>query len=165
MTNRSEREVVLRNQSQTPSRSPTPVQNITKNSTKTEEAHIYFQLFMKIVMFLLALYLLFIVFNGISKDVEKEVERNLEQEKIDAENCRIEYFRNFCDKNDTVPALEAKCRDWEICMNAPVRGIGKSKIAVKYFAQLLNELINPLSPKTLILFIVIVWLFIFIPKI
>ncbi|OHT03699.1 hypothetical protein TRFO_28834 [Tritrichomonas foetus] len=159
-------EIVLKEPSRSSSVTPrpkTPLQEKVVTLPAVAQAHIYFQLFMKIVLFFLGLYLFTIVFRSISKDVEKEVQKSIENDKIAAENCRKEYYINRCDK-ENLPGLAIDCNTWKICMEAPHHGIGKSRAAVKYFAQLLNELVNPLSPKTVVLFTLIFSLAIFIPR-
>ena len=69
--------------------------------------------------------------------------------------CEEEYILNKCAEKKFA-ALKERCEYLEECKNAPRQGTAQSKVAAKYFATLLNELINPLSPKTVILFALVI---------
>ncbi|KAK8888396.1 hypothetical protein M9Y10_039466 [Tritrichomonas musculus] len=148
--------------SPTPRKSVTPVNGAQKGKGESQ-FNLYFELIAKIIFLVIAIYLIFLVFNSISNDVLLEIKNQNEQYLSYIEESKKAYEDNQC-KYHKFEALEAECKRLETIINKPPPEIGKSKVAVRYFATLINELINPLSPKTVILFVLIIVLIVWIPK-
>ena len=158
----------IRVRDQSASRTPTPRKSITlagvNNNGKNDKSNTYFNLISKSVFLLLAIFLIFIVFKSISDDVWSEIGNQENEYSSYIERCKREYAENKCDDVNFYPHLHERCLELKSIINKPPPKILKSKIAVRYFATLLNELINPLSPKTVILFALIVVFVVWIPK-
>lgn len=164
MSGKENHEIVLRQSSRSPT--PTRTSNSTDNSRKRQsdsKLNLYTSFIVKILFLLFIGYLIITVFISISDDVKLEVERQNELEMQRIKKCQEEYEENRCRENK-FPALQERCKLLLECINSPRQGVGKSKVAVRYIATLFNELINPLSPKTVVLFALIIVFVVWFPK-
>jgi hypothetical protein len=112
--------------------------------------HLYFHLAVKIAMTLLVMVIALRWFRNIAVDIEHMRKSYLDLEKEEVQKCRESYFENLCDGEKILPALELFCKEKKLCMEKEIRGKPTSMVAVEYFTKLLNELIEPLSGKVLI---------------
>jgi hypothetical protein len=126
--------------------------------------HVYFQLAVKIVVTVIALSLFFIGFRHISEDIRNEQQKLLEDEHIETQKCKTQWDENRCDQPPIPPALVNFCKQQEDCMHYQPTAVPKSRIAARYIASLLNELVSELSVKTLGVLAVIFAVAIWIPK-
>lgn len=160
-------EIVVRqnsSRSQTPTPSNSLIAGGKKNKRKNgNKFNLSINLATKIIFIIFIIYLIIIVLKSISNDVAMEVERQNELDMKKIKQYEEEYIENKCSENK-YPKLQEKCKLLKERIDAPRQGVGKSRIAVRYFANLLNELINPLSPKTVILFSLIVIFVVWFPK-
>ena len=92
----------------------------------------------------------------ISHDVDLETRVHYDEELKQIADCRHDYEINKCSQDDKLPAMVQLCNKWKVCMETKPRDTTKSKIAARFTAQLINEFVNPLSPKTIITVIVLV---------
>ncbi|OHT09510.1 hypothetical protein TRFO_21556 [Tritrichomonas foetus] len=122
-----------------------------KDVIKAASVHIYFQLFIKVLITLVGLFLFIVILRSISNDIEREIQKNIQSENIEREKCKKEYDDNLCARENVPPALRGSCDAWRICMNTAPSGIGRTRAAARFCAQLINELVNPLSPKAIVL--------------
>ncbi|KAI8909238.1 Di-sulfide bridge nucleocytoplasmic transport domain-containing protein [Entophlyctis helioformis] len=61
--------------------------------------------------------------------------------------CTKAYYTNRCMPGERVPAVEAFCKEWEICMGRDPKKWG---VGAETLAEILNKLVEPLSYKTMI---------------
>ena len=136
----------------------------SREIAKAASFHIYFNLFVKIAIALIELFLVVVVLRSLSADIDREVQNNMKLEESERIMCRKEYDDNLCDRENIPPALRGSCEAWKICAQTPPSGIGKSKAAARFFAQLVNEAVNPLSPKSIVTAVIIVGLYMVFPR-
>lgn len=124
--------------------------------------HMYYQLIVKIILSIIELFLFFVVINSISSDISQEISKSFEIESIERAKCQKDYEDNFCYQDDLPLAMKGFCESWKVCSETAPSGVGKTKAAVRVIAQLINELVNPLSPKAIVVFamIIIAWMMI-----
>ena len=53
---------------------------------------------------------------------------------------------------DRIPAMEALCQEWEICMLRDPKEVGRLQVGAETLAEILNKLVDPLSYKTMVSF-------------
>jgi hypothetical protein len=112
--------------------------------------HLYFHLAVKIIVSFLVMVIALRWFRNIAGDIEHMRQVYLDLEKAEVQKCREDYFENQCDHEKILPALEGFCKDRKNCMEKEIRGKPASMVAVEYFTKLLNEMIEPLSGKVLV---------------
>ena len=119
-----------------------------KEMMKAETRRIYFHMFAKAISFFVEIFLLCIAFYGIYRDIQNAINHNHQTAKIEQNKCLQDYTDNSCDNPNIPFALQAKCQEWKICSEISPTGIGPTKITVRFIAQLINDLIEPLSAKS-----------------
>ncbi|KAI8618632.1 Brl1/Brr6 domain-containing protein, partial [Chytriomyces sp. MP71] len=71
-----------------------------------------------------------------------------------AYDCGKLYLANKCSPPEyRLPALQAVCSDWELCMTHDPHEIGRLKVGADAVAEVLNRLFEPLSLKTMVCFV------------
>jgi hypothetical protein len=76
--------------------------------------------------------------------------------------CREDYFENKCSPHERVRALDAFCTEKDKCMNRDPETTNKNtKIMAKLLAEIINDFIEPLSYKTIIMLAVMLVLVIY----
>ncbi len=64
--------------------------------------------------------------------------------------CYRDYVDNRCGSDKRLPALEAVCDNWELCMNRDPNSIGRARVSAHTFAQIFNSFIEPISYKAMV---------------
>jgi hypothetical protein len=64
--------------------------------------------------------------------------------------CTNLYLTNRCEPHLRVPAMEAACRAWELCMNRDPTVIGRIDVVAETFAGVINSFVDPISWKTMV---------------
>ena len=109
------------------------------------------KLFSRIIIFLSLIIISFRMYRILSRDIGKEIEKKNDEEQQIISQCRKEYLENGCDsKTDLIPALRDFCDEKYDCFNSSPYGVGQSKIAVRYIAQLMNEFFEVISDKAIV---------------
>ncbi|CAD6565415.1 MAG: hypothetical protein TREMPRED_001171 [Tremellales sp. Tagirdzhanova-0007] len=80
------------------------------------------------------------------KDRMQEVSVEILQEIAECTNL---YLRNRCDPTLRVPAMEAPCKTWEICMQRDPTMVGRTNVMAETFAGVINSFVDPISWKTM----------------
>lgn len=111
--------------------------------------HVILNLIVKIIFSVIGLIILLYTIMTITKDINKEMLKREENEKKKINQCIKNYNDNNCDSENMVPALKDYCQENKDCFSYSPYGVGKSKIATRYIAQLLNELFNTMSSRTI----------------
>lgn len=71
--------------------------------------------------------------------------------------CTSLYLTNRCDPSMRVPAMEAACRAWELCMNRDPTSLGRISIVAETFANVLNSFTEQISWRTMVcLYVVLI---------
>lgn len=143
-------------------KTPTPVPRMPSYS----KFHLYFQFITKIFFTVVVIFLLIVTISSISDDVKKEIEEIRNREEQKRESCRNKYNENKCylKEEDLQPFLREYCWKKRQCFEEKLKFVSKTKITVKFIAQLINEFINPLSPKALVTIALVSAIVLWIPK-
>lgn len=129
--------------------SPTPSPFKKKQNANTNELHTYFLLLEKIVFFFIIMNIIRIVFNDLSERINDQISDN----QLESDNARKQYEEYKCDSKDRYPELNSECIKLAKIIQADPRRVEKLRISIRYLSNLLNDFINPLSPKTILMFI------------
>ncbi|KAG4304836.1 hypothetical protein PORY_001889 [Pneumocystis oryctolagi] len=93
----------------------------------------------------------------IQRDVDQKVEEYSAEILQEMSLCSKEYSENRCSPDHRVPAMERACITWEKCMNRDPTVVGRAKVSAETFAEIINSFIDPISYKTMIFCILIVF--------
>ena len=166
----SEKSIIVRNGGQ----SPIPYSRSTRGTTpkplihlsSVTKFHLYFQLISKIIYTLIVLYVLVISIISISRDVNKEMEEIYQKDAKEREKCKYEFEANKCNEvtDKSPPFQRSYCRSMQYCLQEPKLFVSKTKQTVKFIAQLINEFVNPISPKALVTIALISAIVLWIPQ-
>lgn len=129
---------------------------LEKNLVDAATKHMYYTLFQKIILTIIELFLFFVVIMSIKSDINNEISKNNERGVIERRKCQKDFEDNFCDQKDLPLAMRGLCESWKLCSETAPSEIGKTKAAARVLAQLINELVNPLSPKAITMFVMII---------
>ncbi|ABN65144.2 predicted protein [Scheffersomyces stipitis CBS 6054] len=116
---------------------------------------LYLQLFFNLLLISIVLYFVFIFIKTIRADINHKLEVYISNAFAEIAKCERAYQRNNC--NRRAPLLEAKCTEWEKCMNSDPQLIGKSKITAETFADIVNGFIRPISWKSLVFLVCLIF--------
>lgn len=117
----------------------------------------YLQLFFNILLLLVILYLMFAFVSTIQRDVDQKVEEYSTEILQEMAICSKEYLENRCDPSQRVPAMEKACTAWEKCMNRDPSVVGRARVSAETFAEIVNSFIEPISYKTMIFCLLLVF--------
>jgi len=94
---------------------------------------------------------MYLTIGAIRDDVYKKQQAEVQHEMLKIEQCAKDYRINGCDPGTRLPALENYCQEKEKCLNTdPVKAVHSTTMTASIFAHILNELIEPLGFKTII---------------
>ena len=85
--------------------------------------------------------------------IKEDLERHMAQQRIvNAENvmqCYKDYTRNDCESLSHIPALDAICAEWKICMEKDPNTMLRTQESVAMAAECLNRFFETISTRTL----------------
>lgn len=117
----------------------------------------YLQLFFNISLLSILLYFLVSFIMTIQSDVNKKVEEYSAEILSEISICSKEYLENRCSPDQRVPAMQMACQAWERCMERDPAQVGRARVSAETFAEIVNSLIEPISYKTMIFCLVLVF--------
>lgn len=117
----------------------------------------YLQLFFNISLLSILLYFLVSFIMTIQADVNKKVEEYSAEILSEISICSKEYLENRCSPDQRVPAMQMACQAWERCMERDPAQVGRARVSAETFAEIVNSLIEPISYKTMIFCLVLVF--------
>ncbi|KAJ2975282.1 hypothetical protein NUW58_g8403 [Xylaria curta] len=78
------------------------------------------------------------------------------------ETCRQDYVKNKCfPEHDRVPAVKVLCEEWFACMNKDPDYLKRVQLGAKNIVEIINEIVETMSYKTIILLVLLLALFLF----
>lgn len=150
-----------------PAAAATPSAQRTPLPPAVGRFHLYFQFATKVFFTAAAVALLIAAAAAIAGDVRREVEEQRGAEERRRTECRAEYDANRCGERaeeELPPYLREFCWKKRRCAEEASKFVSKTRVTVKFVAHLLNEFINPLSPKTLVTIALLCAIVMWIPK-
>ncbi|KAI1296414.1 hypothetical protein F5Y03DRAFT_292901 [Xylaria venustula] len=76
--------------------------------------------------------------------------------------CQADYKANMCSPVEKrLPAIAQLCDEWEVCMAQNPDHVKKVQLGAKNIVEIINEIVDALSYKSLVLLILILILFLF----
>lgn len=118
---------------------------------------LYLQLLFNILIVGLIAYFVIIFITTIRADINNKLELYVTDSLQEISRCSKEFYRNKCNGERIPPILENQCSNWLRCMNRDPQLIGKSRITAEMLAEILNGFIKPISWKSMIFLIVIIF--------
>ncbi|KAL7425157.1 hypothetical protein Q5752_000845 [Cryptotrichosporon argae] len=86
---------------------------------------------------------------AVRRDVHDRIEEYSVEILQEIAGCTNAYLTNRCDPTLRVPAMEAACSAWEICMNRDPTVVGRARVGAETFAGVINSFVEPISWKTM----------------
>lgn len=96
-------------------------------------------------------------FLTVKRDVDIKVDKQMNEILAEIALCSKQYIENKCHPSTRVPAMEQACLAWETCMNRDPAVVGRAKVSAMTFAEIINSFVEPISYKTMLFFVVIVF--------
>ncbi|EXX53593.1 Brl1p [Rhizophagus irregularis DAOM 197198w] len=101
-------------------------------------------------------YYVFRFFWAIQQAIEIKVDEYSQEMHRSISECSKSYLDNRCTPGDRVPALEKVCSQWEKCMNRDPTVLARAKISAEALGEIINNLMEQFSYKTMLFMIAIV---------
>ena len=117
----------------------------------------YLQLFFNLFLLSVLLYFLVSFIMTIQADVNKKVEEYSAEILAEISTCSKDYLENRCSPDQRVPAMQLACQAWERCMERDPAKVGRARVSAETFAEIVNSLIEPISYKTMVFCLVLVF--------
>lgn len=112
-----------------------------------------FNLFIVLVLVYLAVQAIL----TIQRDVQQKVDEYSLAIMKEISVCAKLYHENRCDPENRVPAMDEPCRNWETCMDRDPDTVGRAKVSAETFAEIVNGFIDPISYKSMLFFLVLIF--------
>ncbi|KAI9498240.1 Di-sulfide bridge nucleocytoplasmic transport domain-containing protein [Zychaea mexicana] len=135
---------------------PQPPEQTTSRSSILFSPHgpLIFSGYLKLLLHACGLLILLLAIGFIVSASHREIDgrvtqhiRDLEEEKM---QCAQKYRENQCDLYAHQPFFGTFCNQWEQCMKRDLRGIGRAKITMTVYGELINALVEPLTVKAML---------------
>lgn len=102
------------------------------------------------------------VIGGLRHDFQAARQRERASILADIEDCMSDYTQNKCHPIEKrLPAMHAKCDEWLKCMNQNPDDVKQVSNGAKEMAKILNDIVETMSYKTIVLLIVMFTIFIY----
>lgn len=112
---------------------------------------------------IMAMILLF--FFAAKRDVDSKVQSYINEAVYKINTCRREYYRNNCNPDTRVPALESSCTQWENCMSEDPGSVITSVAYFEVMADCVNAFFHNLSFRSLMSLITVSLSAIIVPNV
>jgi hypothetical protein len=109
----------------------------------------YLQIFFNFVIFSSVFYMLYSFYKTIQADVDRTSDEAMAEVLSEMAQCSRNYIENQCGADARLPALEAICSNWELCMNRDPAAVKRARLSAHTFAEILNSFVEPISLKTM----------------
>jgi len=98
------------------------------------------------------------VFMTMKEDLHQKRAHEMEVVLLEIGQCTKDYYDNRCEPQNRRPAVEEYCLQVEKCMlQDPMKVIQSSKMTAALLAEIINEFIEPLGIKAIIIFFVFIF--------
>ncbi|CAK9784020.1 hypothetical protein CC85DRAFT_268284 [Cutaneotrichosporon oleaginosum] len=97
---------------------------------------------------------------AVQRDVKERIEEYSIEYLQEISECSRSYLTNRCEAGTRVPAMEAACQGWELCMNRDPKVVGRARVGAETFAGIINSFFETISWKTMVFTVVSLTLFI-----
>ncbi|KAI9271614.1 Di-sulfide bridge nucleocytoplasmic transport domain-containing protein [Phascolomyces articulosus] len=132
-----------------------PEQAISRSSFFfSHHAPLVFSSYLKLLLHAAGLFILILAILFILRVSQQEMDgrvmqhlQELEEEKL---QCTQSYQENQCDLYGHQPFFGTFCNQWFACMNRDLRGVGRAKIMMTVYGELVNALVEPLTIKAML---------------
>lgn len=108
----------------------------------------YLQVFFNGVIIAGVLYMIYSFYATIQADVNRASEEAVALVLAENAACTKDYIDNQCGADRRVPAMEAFCRKWELCMNRDPNAVKRATLSAHTFAEIFNSFVEPITLKT-----------------
>jgi len=116
----------------------------------------YVQLLMNFFLVGLLMYICYAFWSVLKGDVDKALQKAISQAVNDMAICANNFVTNGCGKSHRAPALSVVCDEWDACMNADPKMVGKAQVGARTFAEIFNSFVEPISTKSMVFIVIIV---------
>ena len=110
----------------------------------------YLQTFFTAAILTGGFYVIYSVWSTIRADVDRASEDSAAEILADMAACAKNFVDNRCGGDSRLPALEAVCNNWELCMNRDPNSIRRAQVSAHTFATIINSFVEPISLKTIV---------------
>jgi len=94
--------------------------------------------------------LVLVCLSALYRDIQRRVETAAREASIEIQRCAEKYTVNKCSPHERIPIAQEFCKELEKCMTKDPYDMAMSfSILALYLAEVLNNLIEPLSFKAL----------------
>jgi Di-sulfide bridge nucleocytoplasmic transport domain len=84
-------------------------------------------------------------------DIITKTGTRIEGMQMEIDRCRREYEVNRCRPEERVPAMEEKCREWEVCMRRDPRRTEMTAVIFKVASESLEEFLSGVSLRSILI--------------
>ncbi|KAL6949833.1 hypothetical protein ACO0QE_000495 [Hanseniaspora vineae] len=122
----------------------------------------YLQLFLNSLLYMGVCSLLLMFLRAFYHDLKATWNQELLKLHYESSVCKFQYFINKCSSQPS-PALQAKCLQWGQCMDRDndQMYVGKTASIAKIVGTMINEVVEPIGWKVVLLFATASYLWIF----
>lgn len=110
----------------------------------SEYVSLIFKTFFVILLILITLKFILAAKNDIKEKTLKSIESNRKR----IEECKRNYKINRCTPGERVPALEAQCNEWEVCMQSDPLENEITKVAFKVAGETVEAFFSSMSIRS-----------------
>ena len=97
------------------------------------------------------IYILYSFWSAIQRDVDLKAEELSADLLREIGLCSENFIAHDCLKRESLGMkFKAQCDDWEACMKQDHRAVGRAKISVSTWAEIINGFVEPLSGKIIV---------------
>ncbi|OAL35141.1 hypothetical protein AYO20_05618 [Fonsecaea nubica] len=116
----------------------------------------YLQVFFNAAILGGCLYMFWAFYATIQADVDRASEDAMAEVLAEMAACSKNFIENRCAADTRLPALEAVCSNWELCMKRDPSAVKRARLSAHTFAEIFNSFVEPISLKTMIFTITLV---------
>ncbi|KAI5924627.1 Di-sulfide bridge nucleocytoplasmic transport domain-containing protein [Camillea tinctor] len=109
-----------------------------------------------------SLYILWAIVAGLREDFAAARQAVRDEINIEIGKCLTNYQENKCDpKEQRLPAMYGLCEQWASCMSQNPDTVKNVQLGAKNIVEIVNEIIDTMSYKTIVLFVLLFAIFVF----
>lgn len=119
----------------------------------------YMQFFVNSALGFFILWIVYAGYSAVVNDINIEASNKMRDIMHEIAICNEEYRRNHCDPTKRVPAMENMCQNWQRCMNQDAQAVARASVGARTFAMIFNSFIDEFSYKSMVLLLLLIFLF------
>ena len=87
----------------------------------------------------------------IKADISSTWEQNKIELRLESDICQNQFYRNKCDLDRRLPAIEQECIRWETCMNRDndIFFRARTTLSAQLFGNIINSFVDPIGWKAI----------------